>query len=246
MMQVNHIQQLQVIVVIIQLMQLMGIMTNASAVHMDEHSLMLSILEELDLPSEKESLENSTQATDSTTDDVNSHSQESVESRLHGNGKHTGKKPFECSYCGKKYGRKHILTTHLRIHTGVRPYKCICCDKTFRYKMSLTRHLQSHTGEKPFECSYCDKKFGQKSNLTMHLRIHTGKKLFQCSYCDKKFFRKGNLTSHLRIHTRHFSTQHHSQGIVAASHYIRPQVAQAQYQWRKYSKCIGFLVLVCT
>jgi len=151
---------------------------NASAVHVDERFSILSILEELDLPSEKESVENSTQATDSPTDDVNSRSQEIVESHLHGNGKHTGEKPFGCSYCDKKYSYKHQLTSHLRIHTGEKPYKCSYCDKKFGQKSHLTDHLRIHTGEKPYKCLYCDRTFRHRNSLTRHLQNHTCKKPF--------------------------------------------------------------------
>jgi len=173
---------------------------NASAVHMDELSSMLSFLEELDLPSEKESVENSTQATHSPTDDVNSLSEESVESHLHGNGKHTGEKPFQCSYCDKKFGHKSTLTNHLRIHNREKPFECSYCDKKFGQKRNLSIHLRIHTGVKPFKCFVCEKAFHSQRDLTNHLQIHQAEKPFKCSLCDKGFSFKQTLIEHLRIH----------------------------------------------
>ncbi|XP_062265573.1 gastrula zinc finger protein XlCGF57.1-like [Platichthys flesus] len=111
------------------------------------------------------------------------------------------KKSFSCSQCGKIFGRKEHLQTHVRIHTGERPFICSECGKTFGCKRSLLGHMTSHTGEKPFSCSRCGKRFGRTVNLKTHERLHTGERPFTCPFCAKGFTQKVHMTQHMAVHT---------------------------------------------
>ncbi|XP_077444731.1 uncharacterized protein LOC144065615 [Stigmatopora argus] len=113
---------------------------------------------------------------------------------------HTGEKHL-CSVCGKTFTHKRNLNIHAKTHTGDKPFSCSVCGKRFTEKGNLKRHTRTHTGEKPFSCSVCGQRFTQKRNLNSHAKTHTGENTFSCSVCGKRFTEKGTLKRHTRIHT---------------------------------------------
>ncbi|XP_077444641.1 uncharacterized protein LOC144065558 isoform X2 [Stigmatopora argus] len=114
---------------------------------------------------------------------------------------HTGEKTLSCTVCGKTFTHKEKIKIHTRIHTGDKPFSCSVCGRTFTRKEHLNLHTRTHTGEKPFSCSVCGQTFTQKGHLISHARTHTGEKPFSCSVCGKRFTEKGNLKIHTRTHT---------------------------------------------
>ncbi|XP_077425427.1 uncharacterized protein LOC144054160 [Vanacampus margaritifer] len=86
-------------------------------------------------------------------------------------------------------------------HTDSKRWKCSQCGKTFGYKCHLRTHLIGHTGEKPFACSVCGQKFARKETIKIHTRTHAGEKPFACSVCGQIFAQKGNLKIHTRTHS---------------------------------------------
>ncbi|XP_042864494.1 gastrula zinc finger protein XlCGF49.1-like [Penaeus japonicus] len=112
-------------------------------------------------------------------------------------------RPFECTYCEKRFRWKQNLKQHIRNHTGDKPFECSYCNKRFDWKNTLATHLRIHTGEKPFKCTVCDKKFTQKSHLKKHEKIHKRPCVVKpcwCSQCGAKFDSKRDLSVHNKVH----------------------------------------------
>ncbi|XP_044192029.1 zinc finger protein 271-like isoform X1 [Thunnus albacares] len=83
-------------------------------------------------------------------------------------GCNTAEKPFSCSDCGKRFGRKALLKSHLRIHTGEKPFSGSVCGKRFAHRTNMTQHMAYHTGEKRYCCRVCDQRFIWYSQVKNH------------------------------------------------------------------------------
>ncbi|XP_058128759.1 zinc finger protein 431-like [Anopheles ziemanni] len=111
------------------------------------------------------------------------------------------RKPFECSYCSKRWVSMSALMAHRRTHTGERPFHCTHCPKRFKTTGGLDLHERRHTGSKPYSCSDCGKGFAESSNLKVHMMQHTNEKPHVCTVCNRAFARVYLLQLHQRTHT---------------------------------------------
>lgn len=61
---------------------------------------------------------------------------------------------FLCLYpgCGKKFGRRYNLCSHIQTHLADRPYSCSSCEASFVRQHDLKRHERTHAVVKPHIC----------------------------------------------------------------------------------------------
>lgn len=79
-----------------------------------------------------------------------------------------------CMYpeCGKKFGRKENIKSHVQTHLGDRQFLCVHCNKRFVRQHDLKRHEKIHTGVKPYPCE-CGHSFARMDALTRHKQRNT-------------------------------------------------------------------------
>lgn len=69
--------------------------------------------------------------------------------------------------CGKTFGRKENIRSHVQTHLGDRQFKCNHCNKCFVRQHDLKRHAKIHSGDKPHKCP-CGNGFARQDALTRH------------------------------------------------------------------------------
>ena len=81
---------------------------------------------------------------------------------------------WTCMYpeCGKRFGRKENIKSHVQTHLGDRQFLCIHCNKRFVRQHDLKRHEKIHTGIKPYPCE-CGHSFARMDALTRHKQRNT-------------------------------------------------------------------------
>jgi regulatory protein SWI5 len=80
---------------------------------------------------------------------------------------HDGKWVCLFDSCGKKFGRKENIKSHVQTHLNDRQYQCPTCKKCFVRQHDLKRHAKIHTGIKPYPCE-CGNSFARHDALTRH------------------------------------------------------------------------------
>ena len=81
---------------------------------------------------------------------------------------------WTCIYdaCGKKFGRKENIKSHVQTHLGDRQFRCNHCNKCFVRQHDLKRHGKIHSGIKPYVCP-CGNGFARHDALTRHRQRDT-------------------------------------------------------------------------
>ncbi len=76
---------------------------------------------------------------------------------------------FVCGYaqCGKRFGRKYNIQSHIQTHLSDRPFQCEFCQACFVRAHDLRRHVKIHDMIKPHTCA-CGKAFTRMDALTRH------------------------------------------------------------------------------
>ncbi|KAI9852308.1 MAG: hypothetical protein M1824_002029 [Vezdaea acicularis] len=69
--------------------------------------------------------------------------------------------------CGKRFGRKENIKSHVQTHLGDRQFRCNHCKKCFVRQHDLKRHAKIHSGVKPYPCQ-CGNSFARHDALTRH------------------------------------------------------------------------------
>jgi len=103
---------------------------------------------------------------------------------------------FICTICNKQVKN---ITAHMKTHKGEKPYECTYCDKKFSEKCNCIRHIALHGGQNiEYTCNLCNRKCINQDNYIKHLAKHTRNYKFKCDECNKLFMWKSNLVIHKR------------------------------------------------
>ena len=82
-----------------------------------------------------------------------------------------------CTDCGKEFGCKSSLNTHMKKHSGeeVR-YPCLYlgCKRSFNRASILQDHMNAHLNVKPYSCEHCHRKYASRYTWLRHQRECNG------------------------------------------------------------------------
>ena len=94
---------------------------------------------------------------------------EEIAAFIHDISEPDGKQKYTCRYpnCGKEFGRRENVKSHVQTHLNDRQFCCPKCQKCFVRQHDLKRHVKIHSGVKPYPCP-CGADFARHDALTRH------------------------------------------------------------------------------
>lgn len=113
------------------------------------------------------------------------------------------RKVFECSHCGRSFGNKGGLQSHVKMHLDGRPHKCPSCGDSFRFSKHLSSHARMY--HNVFICSRCGLDCSctveeAKAFATADQKLKAITKRFACVDCQKTFCTQKGLLNHKLTH----------------------------------------------
>lgn len=113
------------------------------------------------------------------------------------------RKVFECSHCGRSFGNKGGLQSHVKMHVDGRPHKCPSCGDSFRFSKHLSSHARMY--HNVFICSKCGLDClctveEARALETAHQKVKALTKRFSCVECQKTFCTQKGLLNHKVVH----------------------------------------------
>ncbi|ESO98436.1 hypothetical protein LOTGIDRAFT_59180, partial [Lottia gigantea] len=83
-----------------------------------------------------------------------------------------------CRVCAETLPSFVQLENHYRTHpdSGQKPYVCGECGKQFGHRSNLNTHIKLHTGDRPYLCEFCGKQDSDIGNLFKHMKVHEADK----------------------------------------------------------------------
>ena len=117
--------------------------------------------------------------------------------------RHTGEKPFKCSYCEYRGLTNSAVLQHVKhVHE---PHKftlhfCDMCGKDCKTKAHLKEHILTHSDKRTFLCKVCGKYLKNRNSFGRHMvRVH--KISHRCNHCGVDYFTLQGLQIHLlKVH----------------------------------------------
>ncbi|XP_041659071.1 zinc finger protein 665-like isoform X2 [Cheilinus undulatus] len=130
-------------------------------------------------------IESKTEATLSTTDNVEGSKQKAQD--------------FKCTICEKNFSKIAVMKKHYSESHKVRgSYPCMMCKTSFLRLCDLVRHQQN---KKLFLCPICNKGYRQPEEIERHKKVHSASvKPCKCEICGKSFTSHAPLIRHKRKH----------------------------------------------